>query len=102
MDFPITFEHNGRQFTLSLGSSAGTVPLFPRDARASGDDESPVAESVIVLEVKEDATQYACGVPERYRDAEVLKARVTLWYHTLRPSGPPLELAATRRPLRRR
>ena len=101
MEFPITFDHQGRQFTLSLGSSAGTVPLFPRDARGSGTDDVMVA-SVIVLEVSDDATQYACGDPERYRDAEVLKARVTLWYHTLRPSGPPLELAPARRPLRRR
>lgn len=100
--FPITFEHQGRQFTLSLGPATGTIPLFPRDARASGDEAPTVAEPVIILAVSDDATQYACGDPGRYKDADVLQARVTLWYHTLRPSGPPLELPATRRPLRRR
>jgi hypothetical protein len=102
LKFPITFEHQGRLFTLSLGSASGTIPLFPRDARGGGEDDTAVPEPVVVLEVSDDATQYACGDPGRYRDEEVLKARVTLWYHTLRPSGPPLELAATRRPLRRR
>ena len=102
MIFPIAFEHKGRQFTLSMGPATDTVPLFPRDARAAGDDAPPSADPVIVLEVSGDETRYACGVPERYRDANVLRARVTLWYHTLRPSGDPLEMAAARQPLRRR
>jgi hypothetical protein len=83
--FPITFEHQGRQFTLSLGSASGTMPLFPRDARGGGDDGAAAAESVVVLEVSGDATQYACGDPGRYRDEDVLKARVTL---CITPSGP--------------
>jgi hypothetical protein len=100
--FPIAFEHKGRQFTLSMGPATDTVPLFPRDARAAGDDTPLPASPVIVLEVSGDATRYACGDPGRYRDADVLRARVTLWYHTLRPSGDPLEMGAARQPLRRR
>ena len=102
MRFPITFEHKGRQFTLSMGPATDTVPLFPRDARVAVDDAPPPVDPVIVLEVSGDATRYACGVPDRYRDAGVLQARVALWYHTLRPSGDPLEMAAARQPLRRR
>jgi hypothetical protein len=93
VNFPITFEHLGRQFTLSIAPASGTMPLFPRDAGSAG---APGAEPVIVLEVADDPMRYACGQPERYRDADVLIARVSLWYNTLKPSGRPFTPPATR------
>lgn len=100
MNFPITFEHLGRQYTLSLTAGAmGTIPLFPRDAGRAG---APGSEPVIVLNVADDPVRYACGQPERYRDADVLIARVSLWYNTLKPSGRPITPAATARAAGRR
>lgn len=99
MEFPISFDHHGRHFTLSIGTMAGTMALFPRDA---GRVDVTDTEPVVVLEVDDDPTRYACGDPERYRDAEVLIARVSLWYHTLKPSGRPATPPATRPAVRRR
>lgn len=82
MEFPITFDHLGRRFTLSLGPGSGSVPLFPRDG---GRTEHLADRDVIVLDVAGDPTRYLCGVPERYNSAEVLIARVGLWYFTLKP-----------------